>query len=235
MSQYKSIDFSYQEWLFYTLSSIIFFLFYNLICAHSLSKFEFLRTHWNFWRFKNTLISWSHAVIASILFAINVYQMPDLLDDMINVSSKFSYIAICVSKVPLSIIIIFIFSITLSLNRYVGYTTAAISIEFNTVFLHLRFMSVFCNIDKNSLKFRLLSILNLVTFVIFRLLTLCWMTRWIILNRSLIPPVWFTIGSLGLVVMMTINIFLLKRLVQSDFSKEKTIMNGSESTIKKSN
>lgn len=45
------------------------------------------------------------------------------------------------------------------------------------------------------------------------------MTRWIVLNRHLLHVVWFTIGSVGLAIMMIINIFLLQRLLQSDFSK----------------
>lgn len=45
------------------------------------------------------------------------------------------------------------------------------------------------------------------------------MTRWIVLNRHLIHVVWFTVGSVGLAIMMIINIFLLQRLMQSDFSR----------------
>ncbi|CAF0861113.1 unnamed protein product [Brachionus calyciflorus] len=196
----------------------------------------------------------------SVLVIINVYQSPELLHDMINVSTKFSYIVICISKgyfmydaidilysnKKLSSqskevllhhgLIIFIFSITLSLNRYVGYTIGALSIEFNTVFLHLRFLTLFCNVDRNSIFFRIILLLNLLTFIIFRFMTLGWMTRWIILNRNLIPFHWFTVGSIGLIIMGIINLFLFKRLLQTDFSKNSTISvpNGTEST-KKSN
>ena len=55
----------------------------------------------------------------------------------------------------------------------------------------------------------------------FRILTLCWMTRWIVLNRHLVHLFWFSLGSFGLAVMMVINIFLLQRLLQSDFVKNK--------------
>ena len=50
-------------------------------------------------------------------------------------------------------------------------------------------------------------------------MTLCWMTRWIVLNRHLVHIVWFTVGSTGLAIMMVINIFLLQRLIQTDFIK----------------
>ena len=51
----------------------------------------------------------------------------------------------------------------------------------------------------------------------FRILTLCWMTRWIVLNRHLVHVGWFSLGSVGLAAMMIINILLLQRLLQSDF------------------
>lgn len=72
----------------------------------------------------------------------------------------------------------------------------------------------------------------------FRILTLCWMTRWIVINRHLIHIVWFSIGSTGLAIMMVINIFLLQRLLQSDFStKRKTIdsTSNSKSTLDNNN
>jgi hypothetical protein len=52
--------------------------------------------------------------------------------------------------------------VPLLINQFVGYTIGALSIEFNTVFLHLRFLFLFCNPDaKSALKFKLLAILNL--------------------------------------------------------------------------
>ncbi len=59
----------------------------------------------------------------------------------------------------------------------------------------------------------------LASFVLFRILTLCWMTRWIVLNRTRVHVGWFTLGSVGLAAMMIINILLLKRLVQADFTR----------------
>lgn len=44
------------------------------------------------------------------------------------------------------------------------------------------------------------------------------MTRWIVLNRSRVHIGWFTLGSVGLAAMMIINILLLKRLLQADFT-----------------
>lgn len=243
--EYLSAEFSLKETIFYISSSIVCFVLYNYLATFVLSKFEFLKQHNNFWRFKNTFISWTHALISSILLLINVYLAPELFSDMISVKTRYSYIEISISlgyfiydavdiirsnkklssqsyEVLLHhALIIFIFFVPLILNRFVGYTIGAMSIELNTIFLHLRFMLVFNNVPKTSLLFRVVSLINLITFVLFRILILCWMTRWIVLNRNLIHIGWFTVGSIGLAIMMVINIFLLQRLLQADFRKSK--------------
>ncbi len=69
------------------------------------------------------------------------------------------------------------------------------------------------------------------------------MTKWIVLNRKNVDFIWFSIGSIGLVVMLIINAFLLQRLVQIDFKNrnddavtlnEKISLNSNENILKKS-
>merc|ERR1719385_149420 len=59
--------------------------------------------------------------------------------------------------------------------------------------------------------------LNLLTYVFFRILLLGWMTRWLTLHRDDIPLLFFTVGSLGLASIVVINIVNLYRLLMSDF------------------
>ena len=46
------------------------------------------------------------------------------------------------------------------------------------------------------------------------------MTRWIVLNRHRVNIGWFSLGSVGLAAMMIINILLLQRLLQADFTNK---------------
>lgn len=46
------------------------------------------------------------------------------------------------------------------------------------------------------------------------------MTRWIVLNRNNVDLVYFTAGSIGLAIMLPINIYLLKRLINVDFTSK---------------
>lgn len=70
-----------------------------------------------------------------------------------------------------------------------------------------------------SIFYRVNSMINLGTYVVFRINTLAWMTRWLVLNRDLIPLASYTIGSVGLAIMTAMNIVLFYRLMRSDFMK----------------
>lgn len=238
-------EFSKTEAFSWISASIIFFYILSLLASHYLQKCSaYLRNHKSFWRFKNTFVSWLHAIICSALFLYNIYDTPTIFDDMINAKTKIAYITISISagyffydgldiifsnktinaqaiEVLLHhFIIMAIIWVPLFTYQFVAYTLCSLAIEMNTVFLHLRFMCVFFAVDKSSGKYRIVAILNIVSFVLFRILTLCWMTRWIVLNRGLLHVGWFSLGSFGLAAMMIINIFLLQRLLQADFNKD---------------
>ena len=106
---------------------------------------------------------------------------------MINASSKLAYVSICVSsgyfvydavdivasnyRTGVStqsrevlihhVLIVSIFSVPLALNTFVGYTILALSIEFNTIWLHLRFMIAFNPHNRATTAFTCVSLTNL--------------------------------------------------------------------------
>ncbi|CAJ0953131.1 unnamed protein product [Ranitomeya imitator] len=110
------------------------------------------------------------------------------------------------------------FSISMLLHRYVGFAVVALLVEINSIFLHLRQVLLMANLVKTTV-YRLNSLLNLGTYVIFRISTLAWMTRWLVLNRENIPLLIYTIGSVGMAIMTLMNIVLFYRLLRSDFLK----------------
>lgn len=102
--------------------------------------------------------------------------------------------------------------------RYIGFAVVALLVEINSVFLHLRQMLRMSNIAKGTV-YRVNSMVNLGTYVVFRINTLAWMTRWLVLNRDKVPLVAYTLGSVGLAIMTVMNIVLFYRLLRSDFLK----------------
>ncbi|XP_037230375.1 TLC domain-containing protein 2 isoform X2 [Falco biarmicus] len=67
--------------------------------------------------------------------------------------------------------------------------------------------------------YRLNSIINLGTYVVFRIATLAWMTHWLFLNRENVPPATYAVGTVGMAIMTPMNIILFYRLLRSDFFK----------------
>ncbi|TNN44064.1 TLC domain-containing protein 2 [Liparis tanakae] len=102
--------------------------------------------------------------------------------------------------------------------RYVGFAVVALLVEINSVFLHLRQMLRLAG-DAAGTPYRVNSIVNLGTYVVFRINTLAWMTRWLVLNRDNVPLLAYTLGSLGMAIMTAMNIVLFCRLLRSDFLK----------------
>ncbi|KAF4086077.1 hypothetical protein AMELA_G00102170 [Ameiurus melas] len=102
--------------------------------------------------------------------------------------------------------------------RYVGFAVVALLVEINSIFLHLRQMMRMASIAKSTM-YRINSMINLGTYVVFRINTLAWMTRWLVLNRDHIPLFSYTVGSVGMAIMTLMNIVLFYRLLRTDFLK----------------
>ena len=131
-------------------------------------------------------------------------------------------------------------------RQYVAYGGLSLMGEVNSVFLHTRQLFIITGEPKSSLRYRTNSLLNVATFLFFRILLLGWMTRWLTVNRDRIPLSIFTVGSVGLAVIVVMNIILFCRILSVDFSeifrrqegKEKKeegmVVNGSSKTVMKS-
>ena len=85
-----------------------------------------------------------------------------------------------------------------------AYGGLSLMVEVNSIFLHTRQLFIISGEPKSSLRYRTNALLNISTFLTFRILLLGWMTRWLTVNRDRIPLIIFTIGSVGLAVIVSI-------------------------------
>uniref|UniRef100_A0A3B3VBJ4 TLC domain containing 2 n=1 Tax=Poecilia latipinna TaxID=48699 RepID=A0A3B3VBJ4_9TELE len=122
---------------------------------------------------------------------------------------------------PACLQVITCFGLSVVSCRYVGFSVVALLVEINSVFLHLRQILRMASMAASTL-YRVNSIINLGTYVVFRINTLAWMTRWLVLNRDKIPLLAYTLGSVGMAIMTVMNIILFCRLLRSDFLKTST-------------
>ncbi|KAE8622569.1 hypothetical protein XENTR_v10005292 [Xenopus tropicalis] len=194
----------------------------------------------NPWKWGNIWTSFVHSLITGSWALLGFYLHPEMAEDLISTHSLFSHSLVAVSigyfihdfldmlqnqKLHQSwellfhhTVVITCFGISVVLHHYVGFAVVALLVEINSIFLHLRQILLMANLLKTTF-YRLNSLLNLGTYVIFRISTLAWMTRWLVLNRDNIPLVIYTIGSVGMAIMTVMNIILFCRLLRSDFLK----------------
>lgn len=84
-------------------------------------------------------------------------------------------------------------------NTVYRYAVVALFVEVNSIFLHIRQLFIVTGMSKKEPEYRFVSMVNIGTFVVFRIAVLGWMTRWLVLHRddsNLSLPV-YTLGSVG--------------------------------------
>lgn len=117
-------------------------------------------------------------------------------------------------------VVIFCFGLSLLSHTYVGYAAVALIVEINSVFLHLRLICQMLGFARSEPPYRVVSLFNLGTFIVFRIFTLAWMTRWLVINQAKIPFFFYTIGSLGMASITLMNVVLFYRVLYSDFLRK---------------
>lgn len=194
----------------------------------------------NTWKWRNISTSFVHSLITGVWSVLCFCIHPKMAEDLIETHSVFSHALVSVSigyfiydffdmvlnqKMGQSwellfhhVVVIMCFGISVLSCRYVGFAVVALLVEINSIFLHLRQVLCMANLAKGTF-YRINSMINLGTYVVFRINTLAWMTRWLVLNREHIPLISYTIGSVGLAIMTLMNIVLFYRLMRSDFMK----------------
>jgi len=105
---------------------------------------------------------------------------------------------------------------------YLGYAMIGLLVEFNSIFLHLRQLLLFVNTPKSELHYRIVSLTNLGTFIVFRLVNLSWLIRWTSRNRELIAMGPYILGCSALATVMVMSIILFIKLLRSDYFQVKT-------------
>ncbi|KAL4223232.1 TLC domain-containing protein 2 [Mactra antiquata] len=220
------------------ISAVIFF-----ICGYIADRLRPKVADKQTWRWKNISVSLVHATVSGLWSVYCFVEKPVMAEDLIKTHTLSGHTLISMSVgyfvydtidmmiyqrtrqsfelLLHHIVIILCFGLAVCTKLYIGYAVLALIVELNSIFLHLRQLLQCCGIPKTNSLYRLNSLVNLGTFLGFRILTLCWMTRWIVINKDLVPLAFYTLGSVGLAVMTVMNIILFYRLLNSDFLRKK--------------
>lgn len=191
------------------------------------------------WKWTNVTCSLLHSIISGIGSCLLLYLSPELADDLIKGGNWVAHMLVSFSigyfihdaldmimnnrkkstyeLLVHHLFVISCFGLAVFSGNYLGYAVVALVIEINSVFLHVRQMMTFQGVSKRALCYRLNSLMTIVTFMGFRVSTLGWMTRWLVLHRDDIPLAAYSLGSIALATLTVMNIVLFLRLLHSDF------------------
>ncbi|NWI17873.1 TLCD2 protein, partial [Crypturellus soui] len=148
------------------------------------------------------------------LVAVSVgYFLEDFVDMLCNQNLRQSWELLFHHSV-----VIVCFGVAVLLQQYVGFALVALLVEINSIFLHLRQILLMANLEHTAC-YRLNSVANLGTYAVFRVATLAWMARWLLLHRQTVPAAAYAVSAAGVAVMTPMNLVLLYRLLRSDCFK----------------
>ncbi|XP_067010877.2 TLC domain-containing protein 2-like [Anabrus simplex] len=191
------------------------------------------------WKWRNTVNSLIHSLITGLWSCLCFWETPEVREDLIStytvsahgvISLSTGYFAYDLADMLLNhrkrssyelmihhVLVIICFGLSVSTRYYIGYGLVALLVEVNSVFLHIRQLLLIHSVSKTGLLYRFNSFLNLGTFLVFRILTLGWMFRWLVLHKEELTGTAFTTGIVSLSIIMVMNIVLFMRVMNGDY------------------
>lgn len=109
------------------------------------------------------------------------------------------------------------FSLAVFTRYYIGYGLVSLLVEVNSTFLHWRQLLLLQGKPKSDSFYRKVSLVNLTTFVVFRVVPLGWMTRWLAMHGHTLPVVVYALGCVTMLCILVMSIILFFRLISADF------------------
>lgn len=189
------------------------------------------------WRWFNVWISWIHALIitsgcihclindpkllrslthydvdlAYTLVQISVgYFLYDAIDVAVSLPIKQSGILLCHHVVVLTC-----FTIVVKTGSHVPIAIVCLLVEINSVFLHARQLLRISKMQDTYI-YTVNKIANIITFMIFRFITLVWMLQRIVLYRSEVARPYLILMTCSFPLMIAINAGLFLQVLAKD-------------------
>ncbi|XP_061637695.1 TLC domain-containing protein 1 [Phyllopteryx taeniolatus] len=195
-----------------------------------------LRDDFRAWKWRNLSVSMVHSLVTGTWAVSSALVWPETISDLHSHHTSLSYLLVCISTgyfvqdaadIILTghgkesweflihhTLVIWCFMYALYTQLYVAGAVVALFVEVNSVTLHLRLLLKLAG-AASSTAYRINKVLNICTFVSFRLAPQLYLTWYIGSNYS-----WLDNAFLFLASMMVMNVMILVyfyRLICSDF------------------
>ena len=144
----------------------------------------------------------SHTLVC---FSIG-YFIYDAIDMLVNHRKRSTY-----ELLLHHCLVIICYLVAVVSKQFVAFVALSLVVEVNSVFLHARQLLIITNQPKNSSRYKANALLNVLTFLLFRIILLAYLTRWISSQRNKISFGFLAVAFVGLgVIVSKYSINLLK-------------------------
>ncbi|KAL6470076.1 hypothetical protein MHYP_G00211950 [Metynnis hypsauchen] len=198
------------------------------------------------WKWKNLSVSLVHSLLTGVWAIFCVHQYPVMVHEIRLSFTPLSYLLVIVSTgyfiqdvgdiifsgyareswefLLHHAVVIGTFVYAVITSHYVAGAVVALFVEVNNVFLHSRLLLKLAGVTKDSHFYSINKVLNVATYVSFRLGAQFYLTWYTIYNYSLLDHALFFLISLMLMNIMILIYFY--RLLRADFFTKHTQQNG---------
>uniref|UniRef100_A0AC34QNS0 TLC domain-containing protein n=1 Tax=Panagrolaimus sp. JU765 TaxID=591449 RepID=A0AC34QNS0_9BILA len=189
------------------------------------------------WRISNEAVSLLHSVISG-LWALYTILNYHIIDDMVKFRDQFALYLIYMSfgyivhdLIDLLInersmriiellfhhvVVITAFLTTLITQKFLAVVVFGLLMELNSIFLHSRSLLNLYRLPKKSVAFKMIALLNLVTFIIFRMAVSGYLLKWQFTEAWKMEWYYTLITFLVIASLATVNTILLYRVLSAD-------------------
>jgi len=191
------------------------------------------------WKWTNTMTSLVHSTLTGVWALWSIGQNPSLASDIIRGFSQSTHMLGCVSAgyfcydfmdmalytwhkrstkelLVHHVAVLVPFLMAASSRTYVSAMTMALFTEVNSIFLHARTLLKMAGLS-SAFSYQAVAWLNLLTYMVFRILLFVWFTHKMALIRHELPTSTFAIFFAGFTSVVILSLVNLFRLIKSDF------------------
>jgi len=155
----------------------------------------------------------NYSLISHVLTAFSIgYFIFDFFDMLFNHKKRSSY-----ELMVHHAFVVSCFSVSMLSKLYLGFVMAALVIEVNSIFLHWRQLLIICHYPQQSNGYRIVCLLNVFTFVVFRIIPLGWISRWLSLNQEKVAFPVYILGCVAMTGIVIMSSVLFLRILKSDY------------------
>ena len=154
----------------------------------------------------------SHGLVC---FSIG-YFLYDAADMIVNHRKKSTYELLLHHS-----LVILCYSVAVLTTQFVAFVALSLVVEINSVFLHGRQLLIITSEPRSSGRYRANALLNIITFLVFRIFLLAYLTHWIARESHRISLGFLVVAfiGLGVIVSLTVHYKYFVRLIMKYFCR----------------